>query len=127
MDCRAADLDGDDRVEDAHRGLEGLEVRVLVGKDAEDAGIDAQADTGVDVLLRGLEPCITLGLTAMPAVSSDGDKRQWKWGETHLLEDVVKQSIVSVVIHAVGRLLTIGIISYERQCGPTSQNFRVSS
>ena len=41
MDSRAADLDGDDGVEDAHGGLEGLEVRILVGKDAEDAGVDA--------------------------------------------------------------------------------------
>ena len=87
MDSRAADFDGDDGVEDAHGGLEGLEVRILVGEDAEDAGVDAQTDPGVDVLLRGLEPRVSLCLTAMPAVSSNGDKRQWKeWGRRTCLK-----------------------------------------
>ena len=62
MDSRAADLDRDDGIEDAHGGLEGLEVRVLVGEDAEEPGVDAQADPGVDVLLRGLEPRVSLSL-----------------------------------------------------------------
>ena len=51
MDGGAADLDGDDGVEDADGGLEGLEVAILVGEDTEAAGVDAKADTGVHVLL----------------------------------------------------------------------------
>ena len=37
-------------------------MRVLIGEDAEEAVVDAQADAGVDVLLRGLEPGVALGL-----------------------------------------------------------------
>ena len=62
MDSRAAHLDGDDGVEGADRGLEGLEVAVLVREHAEVARVDTQADTGVDILLRGLEPGVTLSL-----------------------------------------------------------------
>ena len=51
MDSSAADLDRDDGVQRADRGLEGLEVRVLIGEDAEEAVVDAQADARVDVLL----------------------------------------------------------------------------
>ena len=82
MDGGAADLDSDSGVQDTNRSLEGLEAEVLVGEDAEEPGVDAQADPGVDVLLRGLEPRVSLCLTAMPAVSSNGDERQWKeWGD----------------------------------------------
>ncbi len=80
VDSRAADLDGDDGVQDADGGLEGLEVDVLVREDAEAAGADPEADPSVDVLLRGLEPCISLSLNTMWAVSSNGDERQWKRG-----------------------------------------------
>lgn len=62
VDGGAADLDGDDGVQDAHGGLEGLEVHVLVGEHSEDACVDAEADTGMDVLLRGLEPRVSLSL-----------------------------------------------------------------
>ena len=51
MDRGAADLDGNDGVEDADGGLEGLEVTVLVGENAEVVVRDAEADAGVDVLL----------------------------------------------------------------------------
>ena len=76
MDSRAADLDRDDGIEDAHGGLEGLEVAVLVGEDAELVVGHAEADPGVHVLLRGLEPGIALRL-AGPAVSARGD-RGWR-------------------------------------------------
>ena len=44
-------------------------MRVLVGEDAEEAGVDAQADARVDVLLRGLEPGVALGLGAETGLS----------------------------------------------------------
>ena len=62
MDSRAANLDGDDGVEGTDGGLEGLEVSVLVGKDAKVACVDAETDTGVHVLLGGFKPGITLSL-----------------------------------------------------------------
>ena len=62
VDRRAADLDGDDGVEGADGGLEGLEVAVLVREDTEVARVDAQTDSGVDVLLGRLEPGVTLSL-----------------------------------------------------------------
>ena len=62
MDSRAANLDGDDGVEGADGGLEGLEVAVLVREDTEVARVDAQTDSGVDVLLGRLEPGVTLRL-----------------------------------------------------------------
>ena len=78
MNGRTADLDGDDGVQDADGGLEGLEVDVLVGEHAEEAGVDTEADTGVDVLLRGLEPRVALSLKAKRGLSVNGDERQWK-------------------------------------------------
>lgn len=62
MHSCAPDLDGDDGVEDADSGLEGLEVAVLIGEDAEVVVGNAEADAGVNVLLGGLEPCVTLCL-----------------------------------------------------------------
>lgn len=62
MDGGAAHLDGDDGVEGADGGLEGLEVAVLVGEDAEVARVDAQTHPGVHVLLGRLEPGVALGL-----------------------------------------------------------------
>ena len=62
MDGSASELDCHDGVQEADRGLEGLEMRVLVREDTEHPSIDAQADAGVDVLLRGLEPGVALGL-----------------------------------------------------------------
>ena len=64
VDGCAADLDRDDGVEDAHGGLEGLEVGVVVGEDAEATTTDPETDTGVDVLLGGLEPGVALRLWA---------------------------------------------------------------
>lgn len=81
MDGGAADLDGDDGVERADGGLEGREEVVLVREDAEVAGLDAQADTGGDVLLGRLEPRVAL----------------------RLLEDVVEDGVVGVVVHCVLR------------------------
>jgi hypothetical protein len=62
VDGGRADLDRDDRVQQADGGLERREVVVLVGEDAEDAGVDAEADTAVDVLLGRLEPSVGLRL-----------------------------------------------------------------
>ena len=62
MDGGAAHLDGDDGVEGADGGLEGLEVAVLVREDTEVARVDAQTYSGVHVLLGRLEPGVTLSL-----------------------------------------------------------------
>jgi hypothetical protein len=44
-------LDSNQRVQRPYGGLEGDEVRVLVGEDTEVARLDAETDTGGDVLL----------------------------------------------------------------------------
>ena len=62
MDRRAPDLDRHDGVQHPYRGLERLEVAVLVGEDAEETVVNPEANTGVDVFLRRLEPSITLRL-----------------------------------------------------------------
>ena len=84
MDCSAPDLDGDDRVEASDSGLEGLQGRILVRKDAEvrDGVVnvrDAKSDAGGDVLLVGAEPGIALGLA----------------------EEPVEEGVVPVVVHEV--------------------------
>jgi hypothetical protein len=56
IDRGAPELDGDDGVEDLHRGLERLQEVVLVREPAEAAGLDTEADAALDVLLLGLEP-----------------------------------------------------------------------
>ena len=75
--CRAADLDGDCRVEDTHRSLEGFEPEVLVREQAVLAVLDAERDADGDVVLVGAEPGIAL----------------------RLLEDVVEKGVVAVVVH----------------------------
>ena len=62
MDGGAADLDGDDGVEHANGSLERLQILVLVWEHTEDDVVHPEANTSVDVLLRGLEPRISLGL-----------------------------------------------------------------
>ena len=62
MDGGAASLDGDDGVEHANGSLERLQILVLVWEHTEEAVVHPEADTSVDVLLRGLEPRISLGL-----------------------------------------------------------------
>lgn len=62
MDGGAADLDGDDGVEDADGVLKRLEGVVLVWEDAEVVVVDADTGSGVRVFLGRLEPRIPLGL-----------------------------------------------------------------
>ncbi len=62
MDGCAAYLDGNNGVEGAYGGLEGLEVAILVWEDTEMTCVDTDTDTSVDVLLRRLEPGISLRL-----------------------------------------------------------------
>ena len=62
VDGGAAHLDGDDGVEGADCGLEGLEVAVLVRQDAKVASVDAETDSGVEILLGRLEPGVPLCL-----------------------------------------------------------------
>ena len=119
MDSGAPNLDGDDRVQSAYGGLKGFEVRVLVGEDAEHPSIDAEADTCVDVLLRRLEPSVTLGLRQVSV---------WRWrrntGEcSHLLEDVMEQSIVGVVVHVDDgtRAERVGAATHTRTRGGDEQ------
>lgn len=84
-----ADFDGDDGVEEAAGVLEGGELGVFVGEEAEErrgggrdggggrAGGDAEADARGDVFGRGFEPGVALCL----------------------LEDVVQDGVVGVVVH----------------------------
>ena len=51
MDGSAPYFDCNDGVQGAYGGLEGGEEVVLVGEDAEVAWLDAETDTGGDVLL----------------------------------------------------------------------------
>ena len=62
MDRGAASLHGDDGVEHANGSLERLQILVLVWEHTEEAVVHPEADTSVDVLLRGLEPGVALGL-----------------------------------------------------------------
>jgi uncharacterized protein YheU (UPF0270 family) len=62
IDCGAADLDRDDRVQQATGSLEGGEIVVLIREDTEHARVDTQTHAAVDVLLRGLEPRVCLRL-----------------------------------------------------------------
>ena len=62
MDGGTPYLDSNNRVENTDRLLEGLKMRILVREYAEEAIVDTKAEAGVDVLFRGLEPSITLGL-----------------------------------------------------------------
>ena len=62
MDSGAPNFDGDDRVQSAYGSLKGFEVRILVGEDAKETVVNPEANTGVDVFLRRLEPSITLRL-----------------------------------------------------------------
>jgi hypothetical protein len=57
-----ANLNGNDRVEETTCRLEWLEEMVLVWEHAEDVGLDAKADTTMDVFLLRLEPSIGLRL-----------------------------------------------------------------
>ena len=72
MDGRGADLDRDDGVEHTHGGLEGYEVPVLVGEDAEVVVADAETYTSVDILLAGLEPRLGLCLSVSSLVGWSG-------------------------------------------------------
>ncbi len=62
MDGCTAYLDGDERVQGPYCRLERGEVRVLVRKDAELGGSNAQTDACSNVFLGGLEPRIALRL-----------------------------------------------------------------
>ena len=62
MDSSAPNFDCNDGVQGAYGGLEGGEEVVLVGEDTEVAWLDAETDTGGDVLLRRFKPGITLRL-----------------------------------------------------------------
>lgn len=79
MHSGTPELDGDDGVKLPDGGLEGREVVVLVWEDTEVTGFDSKTNTSGDVLLRRLEPSVAL----------------------RLFEDMVKDSVVRVVIHCV--------------------------
>jgi hypothetical protein len=59
-DRSASDFDGDDGVESSNCSLEGNEGRVLVGKDAKVAILDAETDASGDDVLGGQEPVVRL-------------------------------------------------------------------
>ena len=62
MDSRTAYLDSDNGVQNADRSLERLQEAVLVREHAVLARLDTKADSCVDVLGGGLEPCVALRL-----------------------------------------------------------------
>ena len=70
VDGGAAELDCDDRVQEADRGLKRLQVGVLVRKDAEDPWLYAETDPDVNVLFGRLEPSVSLG--SLEDVVQDG-------------------------------------------------------
>ena len=82
MNSGTADLDRDDGVQRAHGCLEWLEVGVVVGEDAEATTTDPETDTGVDVLLGGLEPGIALRL--LGDEHTRAREQAWKVGLTCL-------------------------------------------
>ena len=89
MDSGASELDGHHGVQEADRRLEGLEVRILVREDAEHPSIDAEADAGVYVLFRRLEPRIALRLEQRRQSAYRAQARRTQGTATYLLEDVV--------------------------------------
>ena len=96
MDGGAANLDSHNRVESTNGSLKWLQKTVLVGKNTELSIVYTQTHTGVDVLLGGFEPSISLGL--LQKIMS---VPLFVHGQcsTYLLEDVVQQSIVCIVVH----------------------------
>ncbi len=88
---RTANLHCNNGVESPYGSLEGLEVTVFVGKDAEAARVYSKADTSVDVLLGRFEPGITLGLRGAicqlnPSLLGNVERGK----KPHLLEDMVQ-------------------------------------
>lgn len=78
--CRT-DFDGHGRVESGNSHLERLETDVFVGENTKLSSFaDADGDTTGKLVFIGTKPGVTLGL----------------------LEDVVENSVVSVVIHSGG-------------------------
>ena len=77
MDRGTSNLDSYHRVELPHSSLEGLEVMILVGEDTETPVVYAQTYTRVYVLLRGLEPSITLGLYSVSVTSDECKTNIW--------------------------------------------------
>ena len=97
MNSSAADFHSGDGVQDLDSTLEGLEVGVLVRKDAESALVDAKADARMNVFLRGLEPSIAGSLCNRGCEYRQPGRMG---GNTDLLEDIVKKSVVAVVVHS---------------------------
>jgi len=81
MNSGRANFDGHGGVESSNGHLEWLETDVFVGENAKLSFTYADGDATGQVVFIGAEPDVTLGL----------------------LEDVVKNGIVSVVIHSSGR------------------------
>lgn len=117
MHRRTANFDRADGVQCAYRRLERLEVVVIIRKHAElcavcgaavgvvgvgCAGRDAQADTCMHVLFRGLEPCVALGLRARKTRASLATSKRKYNDETHLFENMVQERVVEVVVHPCG-------------------------
>lgn len=80
--------------------------------------VDTNADTGMDVFFRGLEPCVSLRLNSKLEV---GARKRGK--ETRLLEDVMEQSIVGVVVHVDDgtRAERVGAATHTRTRGGDEQ------
>ena len=65
----SAYLDGNEWIQGPDRELKGLEEAVLVGEHTELASRDTQANAGMNVLSRRLEPSVPLGLFILVRVS----------------------------------------------------------
>lgn len=62
MNGGTANLDRNHGVQHPHGRLERLQVEVVVREQAEGPRVDTKAYARMDVLLRGLEPCVSLRL-----------------------------------------------------------------
>lgn len=62
VNCSAASLHSNHRIEGTNCCLKGFEVAILIRENTEMANVNAKAHSCMYVLLRGLEPGITLSL-----------------------------------------------------------------
>ena len=96
MNRSAAHFDGDDGVQCTDGSLEWLQVPVLIRKHTKLPRTNAEANARMNVLCRRLQPRVTL---CLQKVLERDDSRKAVSGD--LSKNVVKASVVCVVIHGV--------------------------
>lgn len=94
MNRSAAHFDGDDRVQCTDSSLEWLQKPILIREHTKLPRANAKANARMDVLCRGLQPCIAL---CLQKVSEREDSREAVGGD--LSKNVMEACIMCVVIH----------------------------